>query len=143
MHFCFLCRRINKPRADDSGEYMCVYTFDMAPNANATIEVKGKIPVGTRAYYFFVATPVRVSGGVPGHGCPGERGVPEPHGDKSSSARMFGLIPSGADDWAESGGCCHSWLSVRQRPNEMDRARVPTQHPPPPLSTLFLGRGFK
>ncbi|XP_037651528.1 neuroplastin b isoform X2 [Sebastes umbrosus] len=32
--------RINKPRADDSGEYMCVYTFDMAPNANATIEVK-------------------------------------------------------------------------------------------------------
>lgn len=36
------CHRINKPRADDSGEYMCVYTFDMAPNANATIEVKGK-----------------------------------------------------------------------------------------------------
>ncbi|XP_029001338.1 neuroplastin b isoform X1 [Betta splendens] len=34
--------RINKPRADDSGEYMCVYTFDMAPNANATIEVKAK-----------------------------------------------------------------------------------------------------
>ncbi|XP_074467064.1 neuroplastin b isoform X2 [Sebastes fasciatus] len=32
--------RIAKPRADDSGEYMCVYTFDMAPNANATIEVK-------------------------------------------------------------------------------------------------------
>ncbi|GLD58216.1 neuroplastin isoform X3, partial [Lates japonicus] len=32
--------RITKPRADDSGEYMCVYTFDMAPNANATIEVK-------------------------------------------------------------------------------------------------------
>lgn len=38
-----MCRRINKPRADDSGEYMCVYTFDMAPNANATIEVKGKL----------------------------------------------------------------------------------------------------
>uniref|UniRef100_H3D331 Neuroplastin n=2 Tax=Tetraodon nigroviridis TaxID=99883 RepID=H3D331_TETNG len=35
-------RRINKPRADDSGEYMCVYAFDMAPNANATIEVKAK-----------------------------------------------------------------------------------------------------
>ncbi|XP_010736868.1 neuroplastin isoform X2 [Larimichthys crocea] len=34
--------RINKPRADVSGEYMCVYTFDMAPNANATIEVKAK-----------------------------------------------------------------------------------------------------
>ncbi|XP_034042420.1 neuroplastin b isoform X2 [Thalassophryne amazonica] len=32
--------RINKPRADDAGEYMCVFTFDMAPNANATIEVK-------------------------------------------------------------------------------------------------------
>ncbi|XP_028258365.1 neuroplastin b isoform X3 [Parambassis ranga] len=32
--------RINKPRADDSGEYMCVYTFETAPNANATIEVK-------------------------------------------------------------------------------------------------------
>ncbi|XP_004539696.1 neuroplastin b isoform X1 [Maylandia zebra] len=34
--------RINKPRADDSGEYMCVYTFDTAPNANTTIEVKAK-----------------------------------------------------------------------------------------------------
>ncbi|XP_041642961.1 neuroplastin-like isoform X2 [Cheilinus undulatus] len=34
--------RITKPRADDSGEYMCVYTFTMAPNANATIEVKAK-----------------------------------------------------------------------------------------------------
>ncbi|XP_056134798.1 neuroplastin b isoform X2 [Lampris incognitus] len=32
--------RINKPRADDAGEYMCVYTFAMAPNANATIEIK-------------------------------------------------------------------------------------------------------
>ncbi|KAM4602850.1 neuroplastin-like isoform 2-T3 [Polymixia lowei] len=32
--------RINKTRADDAGEYMCVYTFDMAPNTNTTIEVK-------------------------------------------------------------------------------------------------------
>lgn len=40
----FFFLRINKPRADDSGEYMCVYTFDLTPNANATIEVKGKSP---------------------------------------------------------------------------------------------------
>ncbi|KAI5627082.1 neuroplastin precursor, partial [Silurus asotus] len=32
---------ISKPRADDAGEYMCVYTFDMGFPANATIEVKG------------------------------------------------------------------------------------------------------
>ncbi|XP_015246462.1 neuroplastin b isoform X1 [Cyprinodon tularosa] len=38
----FTSFKISKPRADDSGEYMCVYTFEKAPNANATIEVKAK-----------------------------------------------------------------------------------------------------
>ncbi|CAL8404227.1 unnamed protein product [Boreogadus saida] len=32
--------RIKKAKADDAGEYMCVYTFEKAPNANTTIEVK-------------------------------------------------------------------------------------------------------
>lgn len=32
--------KITKMKADESGEYMCVFTFERAPDANATIEVK-------------------------------------------------------------------------------------------------------
>lgn len=41
FHFSPYFCRINKPRAEDSGEYHCVYHFVSAPKANATIEVKG------------------------------------------------------------------------------------------------------
>lgn len=41
FHFSSYLFRINKPRAEDSGEYHCVYHFVSAPKANATIEVKG------------------------------------------------------------------------------------------------------
>ncbi|KAJ3593693.1 hypothetical protein NHX12_006027 [Muraenolepis orangiensis] len=36
----FTMHIIKKAKADDAGEYMCVYTFEKAPNANTTIDVK-------------------------------------------------------------------------------------------------------
>ncbi|XP_015274494.1 PREDICTED: neuroplastin isoform X2 [Gekko japonicus] len=36
----FLEHKIPKPKADDSGEYVCVFKFDGPPVANATIEVR-------------------------------------------------------------------------------------------------------
>lgn len=38
---CPLCCRILKARAEESGEYLCVFVFSGSPVANATIEVRG------------------------------------------------------------------------------------------------------
>lgn len=36
-----VCCRILKARAEESGEYLCVFVFSGSPVANATIEVRG------------------------------------------------------------------------------------------------------
>ncbi|XP_060031649.1 neuroplastin isoform X1 [Erinaceus europaeus] len=50
--------RINKPRAEESGEYHCVFHFVGAPKANATIEVKGVRAAARRKWRHRPSVPV-------------------------------------------------------------------------------------
>lgn len=46
LSVCLSCCRIPKARAEESGEYLCVFVFSSSPVANATIEVRGTAAVG-------------------------------------------------------------------------------------------------
>lgn len=47
----FMFYRLHRPRADDAGVYMCVYSFEMAPPGNATIEVKCRCRLWTTGMF--------------------------------------------------------------------------------------------